>query len=115
MDKDEIRSQMRKLAKQYVDLVNEEKASEPKRYIPASGKDISVEEVQNMVDASLDMWLTAGRFNDEFEKSFAEKISSPSNSADSAVASDKYSSKNSEPSVTSSSVNSTLSIAVFTS
>ena len=74
MNKDEIRSQMRKLAKQYVDLVNEEKASEPKRYIPASGKDISVEEVQNMVDASLDMWLTAGRFNDEFEKSFAEKM-----------------------------------------
>ena len=74
MDKDEIRSQMRKLAKQYVDLVNSEKASEPKRYIPASGKDIGVEEVQNMVDASLDMWLTAGRFNDEFEKSFAEKM-----------------------------------------
>ena len=74
MNKDEIRSQMRKLAKQYVDLVNEEKASELKRYIPASGKDIGVEEVQNMVDASLDMWLTAGRFNDEFEKSFAEKM-----------------------------------------
>ena len=67
MNKDEIRSQMRKLAKQYVDLVNEEKASQFKNYIPASGKDIGVEEVQNMVDASLDMWLTAGRFNDEFE------------------------------------------------
>ena len=66
MNKEEIRNQMRELAKQYVDLVNEEKPSQPKKYIPASGKDIGVEEVQNMVDASLDMWLTAGRFNAEF-------------------------------------------------
>jgi len=74
MNKEELRSQIKELAKQYVDLVNAEKAATPKAYIPASGKDIGVTEVQNMIDASLDMWLTAGRFNDEFEKSFASKL-----------------------------------------
>ncbi|MBP5160613.1 MAG: lipopolysaccharide biosynthesis protein RfbH [Alphaproteobacteria bacterium] len=74
MNKEEIRSQMKELAKQYVDCVNAEKAGKEKAYIPASGKNIGVTEVQNMIDASLDMWLTAGRFNDEFEKSFAEKL-----------------------------------------
>ncbi len=42
--------------------------------IPPSGKLIGVEELQNMVDASLDGWLTTGRFNDEFEKRLAEFI-----------------------------------------
>ncbi|MDR1245154.1 MAG: lipopolysaccharide biosynthesis protein RfbH [Endomicrobium sp.] len=40
-------------------------------YIPVSGKVLGVEELKNMLDASLDMWLTTGRFNDEFEKEFA--------------------------------------------
>ncbi len=40
--------------------------------IPPSGKVLDENDLFNMVDASLDMWLTAGRFHDEFEKSFAE-------------------------------------------
>lgn len=40
------------------------------KYIPASGKMLDSEELDNMIEASLDMWLTAGRFNDEFEKKF---------------------------------------------
>ncbi len=44
----------------------------PSGKIPPSGKVINEEELFNMLDASLDMWLTAGRFHDEFEKSFAE-------------------------------------------
>ena len=43
-------------------------------YIPASGKLLGCEELEAMVDASLDMWLTAGRFNDEFEKEFAKYL-----------------------------------------
>lgn len=43
----------------------------PRTYIPASGKVLDEAELGNMIDASLDMWLTAGRFNDEFEKRFA--------------------------------------------
>jgi len=36
--------------------------------IPVSGKWIGKEELKNMVEASLDGWLTTGRFNDEFQK-----------------------------------------------
>lgn len=41
-------------------------------YIPASAKVLNEKELYNMIDASLDMWLTAGRFNDAFEKKFCE-------------------------------------------
>jgi len=37
-------------------------------HIPVSGKVLGVKEIQFMVDASLDSWLTTGRFNDAFEK-----------------------------------------------
>ena len=39
--------------------------------IPPSGKLLGEEELQNMVSASLDGWLTTGRFNTEFEKKLA--------------------------------------------
>jgi CDP-6-deoxy-D-xylo-4-hexulose-3-dehydrase len=39
--------------------------------IPPSGKLLGEEELQNMVAASLDGWLTTGRFNAEFEKKLA--------------------------------------------
>lgn len=42
--------------------------------IPPSGKLIGAEELKNMVDASLDGWLTTGRFNEEFEKKLAQFI-----------------------------------------
>jgi len=40
--------------------------------VPVSGKFIGSLEVKNMVEASLDGWLTTGRFNNKFE----EKLSS---------------------------------------
>lgn len=40
--------------------------------IPPSGKVIGAEELKNMVEASLDGWLTTGRFNEAFEKKLAE-------------------------------------------
>ena len=42
--------------------------------VPASGKLLGAEELKNMVDASLDGWLTTGRFNAEFEKKLAAYI-----------------------------------------
>jgi CDP-6-deoxy-D-xylo-4-hexulose-3-dehydrase len=42
--------------------------------VPPSGKLIGEEEIQNMVSASLDGWLTSGRFNSMFEKQLAEFI-----------------------------------------
>jgi CDP-6-deoxy-D-xylo-4-hexulose-3-dehydrase len=42
--------------------------------IPASGKLLGASELQHMVEASLDAWLTTGRFNDAFERKLAEFI-----------------------------------------
>ena len=39
--------------------------------VPPSGKVVGAQELKNMVEASLDGWLTTGRFNAEFEKKLA--------------------------------------------
>jgi CDP-6-deoxy-D-xylo-4-hexulose-3-dehydrase len=43
-------------------------------YIPASGKVLDSDDCANLIDASLDMWLTAGRFATQFESAVAEKF-----------------------------------------
>ena len=45
--------------------------------IPPAGKQLGAPELQNMVEASLDGWLTMGRFNDLFEDRFAGWIGAP--------------------------------------
>jgi CDP-6-deoxy-D-xylo-4-hexulose-3-dehydrase len=40
--------------------------------VPVSGKVIGSLEIKNMFEASLDGWLTAGRFNEQFEKKLAD-------------------------------------------
>ena len=42
--------------------------------VPPSGKQLDASELKNMVEASLDGWLTTGRFNAEFEKRLATFI-----------------------------------------
>ena len=39
--------------------------------VPVSGKVIGNLELKNMVEASLDGWLTTGRFNEQFQKKLA--------------------------------------------
>lgn len=41
-------------------------------YIPVTGKVLEEDDLVQLVEASLDMWLTAGRFSNEFESKFAE-------------------------------------------
>ncbi len=48
-----------------------------KSAIPPSGKVLGPEELVNLVDASLDAWLTTGRFNDAFEKKLAAYLDVP--------------------------------------
>lgn len=67
-----LRQKVRDAALEYFDFISSKSA--PKKYVPASGKKIGKEELCNMIEASLDMWLTAGRFNDEFEREFAKKL-----------------------------------------
>ncbi len=45
-----------------------------KSYVPASGKVLDSAELVGMLDASLDMWLTAGRFAQSFEEKLAERV-----------------------------------------
>jgi len=72
---DSIRKEISALVKQYAEIQYAEKpfvAGE--NVVPPSGKVIGETELQYMVEASLDGWLTTGRFNDEFEKKLAEFI-----------------------------------------
>lgn len=42
--------------------------------IPVTGKFFGYEEIKFLVDASLDFWLTTGRYAEEFERKLAQKI-----------------------------------------
>jgi CDP-6-deoxy-D-xylo-4-hexulose-3-dehydrase len=42
--------------------------------VPVSGKVFDAEDIQYAVDASLDFWLTTGRFAEQFERQFARTI-----------------------------------------
>jgi len=73
MNKEQLRTQIADLVKQYADITLKPSLFEPgKTVVPPSGKVIGAKELQLMVEASLDGWLTTGRFNDAFEKSLAE-------------------------------------------
>jgi CDP-6-deoxy-D-xylo-4-hexulose-3-dehydrase len=65
----ELRSQMLSLAADYAGLVHAPAPFLPGvSPVPVSGKTVGVPEVQALVSASLDCWLTTGRFNDAFEQ-----------------------------------------------
>lgn len=70
---DSLRSQISELVQQYADI-----AFAPKPFVagytvvPVSGKVVGAKELQMMVDASLDGWLTTGRFNALFEERMAK-------------------------------------------
>ena len=72
---DTLRTEIAALVEQYAQLQYQEKlfvAGET--VIPPSGKVIGATELQYMVEASLDGWLTTGRFNEQFEKELAAFI-----------------------------------------
>lgn len=65
----EIKNKILDLVNNYSNINFKEKEFIPGvSEVPVSGKVIGTLELQNMVEASLDGWLTTGRFNDEFEK-----------------------------------------------
>ena len=70
---DKLRSQISDLVQEYADIAY---ASKPfvsgQSAVPVSGKVIGAKELQLMVDASLDGWLTTGRFNAMFEERMAK-------------------------------------------
>lgn len=68
----DLRAKIKQLARAYYQKVHQKQQSFD--YIPPSGKLLGEEELVNMIDASLDMWLTAGRFNTEFETKFSSYL-----------------------------------------
>ena len=71
--KDDLRQQILDLTAQYYD------EAFPKKpflggisQIPVSGKVFDGDELKNLVDSSLDFWLTTGRYAHEFEEEFAK-------------------------------------------
>ena len=71
--KDELRQQILALVERYtLQSLAPQPFSPGQSVIPAAGKVLGTKEIQNMVEASLDGWLTTGRFNDAFEKKLGE-------------------------------------------
>lgn len=72
-DPDELRARILDLAEEYARLVHGPRPFRPgETFVPVSGKVMSPADMRNLVDSSLDLWLTAGRFADAFETRFAE-------------------------------------------
>jgi CDP-6-deoxy-D-xylo-4-hexulose-3-dehydrase len=73
-----LRDQIARLVEEYAAIALAPQSFNPgTSLVPPSGKVIGAGELKNMVEASLDGWLTAGRFNEAFEKRFAEFVGVP--------------------------------------
>ena len=63
------------LTESFCDInLKKEKFVPGKTYIPASGRVIDSLEIKNLISASLDGWLTTGRFNKNFQNTLAKYL-----------------------------------------
>jgi CDP-6-deoxy-D-xylo-4-hexulose-3-dehydrase len=70
-----LREQIAKLVDEYAAIALAPQPFLPgMTLVPPSGKVVGAQELKNMVEASLDGWLTTGRFNAEFERKLAAFI-----------------------------------------
>ena len=70
-----LRNEIKELVKKFAQISYASKPFVPgETAVPVSGKVIGSKELEFMVDASLDGWLTTGRFNTLFEKKLAEYL-----------------------------------------
>ena len=70
-----LRAQIAGLVQQYADITYAEKPFVPgESMVPVSGKVLGAPELKAMVEASLDGWLTTGRFNAAFEDRLARYL-----------------------------------------
>lgn len=78
MSQETIRKEIATLVEKYAELEYAPKIfMAGETVVPPSGKVLGAKELQYMVDASLDGWLTAGRFNEAFEKRLGEYFGLP--------------------------------------
>jgi CDP-6-deoxy-D-xylo-4-hexulose-3-dehydrase len=72
---EQLRAEIAALVQQFAEQMHAPRPFEPGvTPVPVSGKVIGTGELQHMVDASLDGWLTTGRFNAAFEKRLARYL-----------------------------------------
>lgn len=69
-----LRSQIINLSKDYFDQREAADFVPGETYIPPSGKTLDAEDCAHLIDASLDMWLTAGRYARQFETDLPVKF-----------------------------------------
>jgi CDP-6-deoxy-D-xylo-4-hexulose-3-dehydrase len=69
-----VREEIVSKAKEYFEAKGERVIEPGKDYIPVSGKVVDAEDLGLLIESSLDMWLTAGRYAVEFEKEFAKAM-----------------------------------------
>ena len=72
---DELRARARALAAEYYEAALRPAPFVPgESWVPVSGRVFDATELQFLVDASLDFWLTTGRFAAQFEREFARVV-----------------------------------------
>jgi CDP-6-deoxy-D-xylo-4-hexulose-3-dehydrase len=71
MDKKEILTLVKKYYEENLNSRDKNKSFKKGQAISYAGRVYDEKELINLVDASLDFWLTTGRFADDFEKKFA--------------------------------------------
>ena len=74
MNEQEARAKILEQVKEYADKFHTVKPYEEGDRIPYARRVYGSEEMVNLVDSSLEFWLTSGRYTDEFEKKFAEYL-----------------------------------------
>ena len=75
MNENEARQQILKAVGEYCDTFhNKKKPFEPGDRITYASRVYDKEEMKNLVDSSLEFWLTAGRYTREFEEEFAKYL-----------------------------------------
>lgn len=74
-DTNKLRKEIIELSSKYFDLVHKKKKFIPNEtFIAASSKVLDKKDLNNLIDSSLDLWLTAGRYSDRFEKELPKKF-----------------------------------------
>ena len=71
----EARNEILQMVSEYCDTYhNQNKEYQEGDRIPYASRVYDHDEMVNLVDSSLDFWLTSGRYTDEFEKKLAEYL-----------------------------------------
>lgn len=74
MNEVEARKQILDMVSQYCDEYHNKKQYKEGDRIPYASRYYGHEEMINLVDSSLEFWLTSGRYTEKFEKEFAEYL-----------------------------------------